>query len=678
MKKFREKLNRLFLLLVIMTCSTTIFAQERGVLNVHLEKPGQLKKVLKKAGKKDVLSITRLKISGQINEKDVEHLRTMTNLVHFDASEVQEDYSTPKIDLSVFTKLKYLNPSKRCMEISAQLDTLVIPRFSDRRDPYKYSQNFIKVLYIEEQSEMERKSLLLKEESFGKVRYAECQDRRIKVDLLYLPDSNGLKYSILENFDPCCIMLQKEKKVILNHWHESDKQSTADLSGFAYIMPFAFSGIKNVVKIECPENITEIPDYAFYGCTNLKEVDFKAVQKVGKMAFKGTKVQKVTFPSTLTEISDCTFLHSNIKSVEFLGLYPPTMKDDIEDDYWKEDMIGIEFHIPENTYDSYYLGFWKKVLLTEKGRNTAFEILVDSPGTVEQYLSNEIRTHAKKLTVKGVLYDTDFEKIKECKYVQVLDLSHTFITKSPETIKKEREELNALDAILSYGVSLAKANSENQYNLGLKSTLEHEETTLGAEFVRELVLASESQNVQPNSNCIIPSGFAGWAFIKEIILPLQLTEVGRMGGCDFLEKVVIPEGANQIYGNAFFGCENLKTVNFPATLEYIGPGAFAGCVSLSQMDLSHTKIKKLDDIFYDSDSYTVKREINLEIFKAPQGLTYFRSHGGSKVKQAYFYTREAPEKLYSLDVEELYIPKGSRAGWNEVMNRSEIKKVIEY
>lgn len=33
-----------------------------------------------------------------------------------------------------------------------------------------------------------------------------------------------------------------------------------------------------------------------------------------------------------------------------------------------------------------------------------------------------------------------------------------------------------------------------------------------------------------------------------------------------------------------------------------------------------------------------------------------------------FYTREAPEN----------IPKGGRSGWNEVMNRNNIKKVIEY
>ena len=45
--------------------------------------------------------------------------------------------------------------------------------------------------------------------------------------------------------------------------------------------------------------------------------------------------------------------------------------------------------------------------------------------------------------------------------------------------------------------------------------------------------------------------------------------------CDWLEKVILPEGLRRIEARAFCGCRSLKEVNLPESLEWIGDAAFA-------------------------------------------------------------------------------------------------------
>lgn len=659
--------------ILIFTClHVNVYGQD--VIDISLEQPGKLKKVLKQLGKKDPLTITHLKITGKMDDKDIEILNQMSNLVYFDASKIEN-----RIDLSNFPKLEHISfPISSSLEgeILGNLKSIVIPnnrasfrvRFPSSRINYK--SNFIDKVYIKGEKDkyisdywkIELDSSLKKElsswSSFGK--YVSNNEERIKVDTLYLPNMNALYCDALEEFDPCYVVLQAENKIILNRWKQEDNQSSIDLQGISYIMPFAFNNISNLVKIECSESMEEIFDYSFYGCKNLRDVDLKNIKKIGRNIFEKTEINSIVFPETLEELNVCTFKNSLIEEVELSGQYPPSITGE---GFWRNDIGGIKFQIPANTLSSYQIGDWKNLVLLEKGANSIFEITLETPGTMEKHLSDEIIANARTLIVKGILYDTDFDVLKKCKNIQILDLSHSFICKSPETMENEEAEQAFIRGMLGYVTKLTVEDSEKQYKEGRIDVGQHASTNLFAEAVKEALNKAGNETINSNPNCIIPkSGFRDWIFIKEIKLPLLLENVSGMSGCKFLEKVTIPHSAKRINNHTFANCKQLKEVNFPASLEYIGFEAFKGCTSLKIMDLSNTKIEKIESVF---------RDVELELFYAPKNLKEFVDI--PKIETAYFYTREAPG--YTNDIKELHIPKGSRAGWSKYSIN--VEKVID-
>lgn len=80
-----------------------------------------------------------------------------------------------------------------------------------------------------------------------------------------------------------------------------------------------------LAKVVFGSNIKNIPDNAFYGCSNLSSVDLSNVESIGNGAFSSTKLEKVEIPAQLSYLgtsvfSDCTSLKSvsikaNIKSI---------------------------------------------------------------------------------------------------------------------------------------------------------------------------------------------------------------------------------------------------------------------------------------------------------------------------------------------------------------------------
>ena len=77
--------------------------------------------------------------------------------------------------------------------------------------------------------------------------------------------------------------------------------------------------------------------------------------------------------------------------------------------------------------------------------------------------------------------------------------------------------------------------------------------------------------------------------VTELEIPCTLegsavTAIGdrAFADCDWLTKIVVPEGVTSIGEEAFSGCEALKTVQKPASLTSVAETAFDGCDSLKK------------------------------------------------------------------------------------------------
>lgn len=85
----------------------------------------------------------------------------------------------------------------------------------------------------------------------------------------------------------------------------------------------------NLKKITISSNITEIPWYTFYNCTNLSSVtmDGAEITKIGQYAFRDTKISEIEIPKTVTTIEQSAFSGTQISildipdSVITLGAY---------------------------------------------------------------------------------------------------------------------------------------------------------------------------------------------------------------------------------------------------------------------------------------------------------------------------------------------------------------------
>lgn len=70
--------------------------------------------------------------------------------------------------------------------------------------------------------------------------------------------------------------------------------------------------------------------------------------------------------------------------------------------------------------------------------------------------------------------------------------------------------------------------------------------------------------------------------LNEVVFdsPLKSIGWGAFRGCSSLKSLVLPEGLDTIYNEAFAHCDKLEYVRFPSTLKDIGTNAFVSCTAL--------------------------------------------------------------------------------------------------
>lgn len=71
-----------------------------------------------------------------------------------------------------------------------------------------------------------------------------------------------------------------------------------------------------ISSIVLPSTVTEIGNYAFFDCKELKAIELnEGLKSIGVAAFECTSLENVNFPLSLQTISEGAFGYSKIKSV---------------------------------------------------------------------------------------------------------------------------------------------------------------------------------------------------------------------------------------------------------------------------------------------------------------------------------------------------------------------------
>lgn len=115
----------------------------------------------------------------------------------------------------------------------------------------------------------------------------------------------------------------------------------------------AFEGCTNLIEVKLSNNGNNITDYLFKGCSSLKEINIPAcVVRIGSTAFRGTSIQSMVIPRSVTTIAGWNF-GETLKDLTIMG--SPTLGEGVF--YYSENlstlrMMGSPPTLPSRAFNN--------------------------------------------------------------------------------------------------------------------------------------------------------------------------------------------------------------------------------------------------------------------------------------------------------------------------------------
>lgn len=129
----------------------------------------------------------------------------------------------------------------------------------------------------------------------------------------------GKVYKLTVSFENILISDPWVKQICLSKWDfdGNGELSYVEAKSISDIgLTFNNSLIKSFDEFEFFQGITEIPDSAFYSCSQLTKIRFpNGIKAIGKNAFKKTRISDISLPSELKVIGERGFAESSLSKI---------------------------------------------------------------------------------------------------------------------------------------------------------------------------------------------------------------------------------------------------------------------------------------------------------------------------------------------------------------------------
>ena len=388
--------------------------------------------------------------------------------------------------------------------------------------------------------------------------------------------------------------------------------------------------LKTVRVVGCQD----VPDYAFYSCFYIENINFPAgIKSVGKSSFEACYVMALDGIESVERIDDraffgSAFLGTNMKQLTYIGdmafanteimtirLYPE-LKYIGEAAFAYTDLSEIT--IPQSVEEIGDMAFFGCSRL----ESVSFEASVPCSvgGTLFAVVEGDVAYYSD---VKIWVPDGDAYKL----YREKVNLRDYASGIYPESVKGQSGYI-VLD-----GVLLGYIGDE------IDTVSVPDGTVEIANFAFYNCLAI--------TDVVMPEGFkriGKYAFynctaVQNLYIPSTLVEIDDYAFTGFfvgnnISRLYLPEGFKRIGDGAFLSSFNLKIVELPSTLEYIGYLAFGMSNSLERMYFSSPTPPTVGS--YENDVGEVYREI-FSIINAGKTVIYVPSgrNGGQSILDTY-------------------------------------------
>lgn len=450
--------------------------------------------------------------------------------------------------------------------------------------------------------------------------------------------------------------------------------------GVKIIAANAFNECRYLNKVILPSSLIIIEDYAFnnyYGNFNLYEVEFE----------KG---------SLLKSMGDYAFNDCPLKSLTLTAVIPPEIGEGALNGVDSDFII----YAPSNALEFYLSSSWNAFNKTLHGGApaTSYTVKFHTNGGTKisdfngVYIKNEIIPSKSGYVFGGWYFDDSFEG-QRAAFPMFLNSDLNLYAKW-HIISEGTQGL--IYSLLPSGSSYAVSGYEG----------DAETVIVPATYKGKLVTA------------IAANAFASKTYIKEIVIPQTVTEIGSYafsGSFDAimrLENVVFEQTKlNKIGDYAFQYCFLLKNIELPRTLQSIGNGAFNNCLSLEEIFIPQNvsyigayaftncgSLKKIDTdtsnpyfssqngVLYDKDGKTLIK------YPAAKNDTHYSINAQTEyiVSEAFYGAKNLvevilPDGLSNIDsrafyycekLKSVYIPSSMRAFNSAVFRYTPIETIV--
>ena len=364
----------------------------------------------------------------------------------------------------------------------------------------------------------------------------------------------------------------------------TDLKSVTFLNNGSNIGKSAFSGCTGLTSVAFPNKISDIGESAFSGCTGLTSVTFPENSiyyiSIGKNAFYGcTSLTSVDMPNnSVTSIGEYAFCNCvNLPSIK----------------------------IPE---DSDY-----PIYIHDYAFSSCNELTSVILSEAVKYLGNSVFSYCAKLTSVEIP-----EKIKITSIG-----SYTFYNCSSLTSIDIPSSVTSIGDYAFYGCS-------GLTNIELPNSV----TSIGDNaFCKCSGLTSMDI---PNSVTSIGSSAFYYCFgLTSVTIGNSVTSIGNSAffHCSKLSSVTIPNSVTSIGDAAFEGCQGLTSVTIGNSVTSIGNSAFYFCSSLTSVTIPNSVTSIGNDAFSNTGLTSVTLNSNALVNKAYTSSSNFKNIFGGQVTE---------------------------------------------
>ena len=321
----------------------------------------------------------------------------------------------------------------------------------------------------------------------------------------------------------------------------------------------AFTDVLGLKKITIPSGVTRAHNSAFQNCSDLEEVDIKALDNISPYMFANCKkLKKVILPDTIEDIGLGAF--QNCSSLEEIVL-PESIK-----------------LIHSHAFDG-----CKKL----KRINIPHNISTIPPSMFDRCESLET------IDIPQNIKEISLCAFQGCSKLTDIKLPEQLVSLGGYAFGDTKIKNIHLPAT-------ARAISAHAFKgLDLESITIDKNNEYFSDEGSNVITYRDPVDVNNRKHLLLGC--------KNSIIPNDVEIIDRYSfmSIDGLKKIEIPESVKFINGEAFKDCHDLKSVKFPSRLKEIGDGAFMNCSSLEEISIKKVAKDEEDGltIFANAFSY---------------------------------------------------------------------------